>query len=62
MVEEVSKVRRYNGKPLKSDLINYLVGKVKYTKGTLWQMSVNRLLSLKSKVLRLRGELNEQRN
>jgi hypothetical protein len=55
MVEEVSKVRRYNGKPLKSDLINYLVGKVKYTKGTLWQMSVDELIRLKMKVIKLRG-------
>jgi len=60
MVEEVNKVRRYNGKPLKSDLINYLVGKVKYTKGTLWQMSTDRLIRLKMKVIKLRGELNEQ--
>jgi hypothetical protein len=59
MVEEVSKVKKYNGRPVKVDLVNYLVGKVKYTKGALWQMSVNRLLSLKSKVLRLRGGENE---
>lgn len=60
MVEEVSKVRRYNGKPLKSDLINYLVGKVKYTKCTLWQMSVDELIRLKIKVLKLRGKLNDK--
>lgn len=46
MVEEVSKVKKYNGRPVKVDLVNYLVGKVKYTKGALWQMSVDRLLSL----------------
>jgi hypothetical protein len=62
MVEEVSKVKKYNGRPVKVDLVNYLVGKVKYTKGALWQMSVDRLIRLKMKVIKLRGELNEQRN